>query len=146
MDVEKMRQIGQDILAIPQRFNMNQWYGRITESQHVFETGHDEDSRPPCGTVACFAGEWGLRFGGVAIDRPSDYASGGVHIDDACRSDLGLANDNLFYVGSWPRRLQEQLRARPGTPEYARYFVETVLEDYIATNGWEGEADADEGH
>lgn len=146
MDVEKMRQIGQDILAIPARFNMNRWFEKIRNAQDAREVGHSEEWLPPCGTVCCFAGQWAVCF--QQVDLLSNLSA--TFPDEDCVAALRLPNYRLFYTSAWPERLRNtqalpNITALPGTPEYAHYFVETVLEDYIATNGWEGEAEGWEG-
>jgi hypothetical protein len=137
MDEEKMRQIGQGILALPERFNMNRWFEKVRDESAAKEVGRDPECLPPCGTTCCFAGEWAVRF--QQVDLAGDLSH--TFPDDDCVAALGLPNYRLFYTSDWPERFRNaerlpNLPALPGTPEYARFFVDTVLEDYIATNGW----------
>jgi len=125
-----MRQVGELILAEPRRFNMLAvWIERINPDNTLSASlRHAKNAIPPCGTVACFAGEWAIENG---------YESVLSGISSLCARSLDLPNDHLFFVRSWPARLQTNLKA--GTPRYAEHFVKVVLEDYIATNGWENE-------
>lgn len=131
MNVEKIRQVGQAILKEPRRFNMSWWMQPVNLS-------HDYFSHPPCGTTLCFAGQWAVRFGGLPIrPREESYMPSGATIPDACQKDLQLPNDKLFYENSWPNRVRARHLHLAGTREYAEHFVNVVLEDYIATNGWQ---------
>lgn len=136
MNVRKMRQIGKDILAEPRRFNMTFWMIDATaldKSQHA--------RKPPCGTVCCFAGEWGLRYGKIKPDKRQDFVQSGEfknrHISSACQMDLDMPNQRLLRDTSWPSQLHT--KHKPGTVRYAKHFVNVVLENYIATNGWQNE-------
>lgn len=140
--VDKIRQIGQDILDEPRRFDMATWFRKIiTPGVH----GRTARTMPPCGTTACFAGTWAIRYLGV------DPSVGNIQADlrlrlgsaklpslaDACEDALRLPDDRLFYEAEWPYLLHMGIdRFNPGTKAYARYFVKVVLEDYIRTNGW----------
>jgi hypothetical protein len=62
---------------------------------------------------------------------------GSLGFSNECADALNLPSERLFYMSEWPRRLQTKLKA--GTRRYAEHFVNVVLEDYIATNGWVGE-------
>lgn len=148
MAVYKIRQIGRDILDEPRRFNMAMWLRKLS-LEDWRATGRTARTAPPCGTTACFAGEWAIRYLGVdpgasnPLDDAAEAASEALGMDvdhsiaRACQSDLGLPDDHLFYEFSWPDCLSEGLsRYNPGTKAYARYFVNVVLEDYIRTNGW----------
>lgn len=142
MDVETMRQIGQDILALPARFNMNRWFEKVLDKDDALRVCHSADHLPHCGTVCCFAGEWAIRSGrtmGLSDDELEDFVP-----EEACWAALSLPNYHLFHTWEWPYRLRVGLNAfKAGTPEYAAYFVNVVLENYIATNGWEDD-DAEE--
>lgn len=146
MNARKMRQIGKDILKEPRRFNMSTWFERLTSKQEAVRANHATTQLPPCGTTCCFAGAWAIRYAGIEPADPResvlDKQLGVVHVSDACRDDLKLPNLRLFYTHRWPTRLQTILKA--GTVRYAKHFVEKVLEDYIATNGWESEGCVDD--
>lgn len=136
MNVEKMRLIGQDILAEPRRFNMLEWLAKIVTPFDAMLKGHSIKNRPPCGTAVCYAGAWALRELGVDPGEAS-LEKWGYEPAEACADDLDLPNQRLFFTQRWPRRLEFEDNA--GTKAYAKYFVNVVLEDYIKTNGWEGE-------
>jgi len=131
MNVTAMRQVGEYILAEPRRFNMRAvWLEAIgldVSKYYLHSLHHSKDAIPPCGTVACFAGEWAI----INKLAPIDYSA----IANLCRQSLDLPNDDLFFMDSWPARLRTRLLA--GTRRYAEHFVNVVMEDYIATNGWE---------
>ncbi len=148
MNISKIRQIGEDILAEHRRFSMDSWMMKLFKAgaspqerrKAAKEMGHSLANYPPCGTTACFAGAWAIRYRGVdpRLEDPFRdlYASGGS-VGDRCRRDLDLPNDNRFFDSHWPERARARLaRMRPGTKTYARFFVEEVLEDYIETGGW----------
>lgn len=136
MNVRKMRQIGKDILNEPRRFNMRDWF-------QTLERAVEQKIKPPCGCVACFAGHWGIRYAGadIHIQANAGYGCGVLPqglIVDLCAHDLSLPNSDLFYIYDWPPKHRNKIaNLKEGSKSYARYFVEVVLEDYIATNGWE---------
>lgn len=138
MNVEKMRAIGQAILAEPRRFNMDMW-GESIEAAIEF-AGHARSARPPCGTVCCFAGEWAILYGGVAPNRLRgslvDTSNGAHRVNSLAQNDLDMPNDKLFFTSEWPDNLQPKASMKPGTKRYAEHFVNVVLESYIQTNGW----------
>jgi len=132
MDVTAMRQVGEFILAEPRKFNMRALWIEPISSVLAASLHHAKSAIPPCGTVACFAGEWAIRTGyeSEVLSLESGYNCG-----EMCRESLNLPNNDLFLESSWPMRLQTTLKA--GTRAYAEHFVKVVLEDYIANNGWE---------
>lgn len=142
MNVRKIRQIGKDILKEPRCFNMAPFFAKIFSRRDAEQINHSPRAIPPCNTVCCFAGEWALRYAGASVgvpisDPPNLYILG-EYISDACERDLGLPNQRLFHAEDWPERLRFG-SFKAGTKRYAEHFVYKVLEDYIATNGWEGE-------
>lgn len=154
MNVRKMRQIGKDILAKPRRFNMLGWFLKITNRTQAMAEDHAVGAIPPCGTAACYAGHWAMRYAGVSLEMsekmlarspapsylPDSEGRGlGEYIPDACADDLDLPNQRLLHSNEWPARLKTKLKA--GTRRYAEHFVNNVLEDYIKTDGWKGEAE-----
>jgi len=134
MDIEKIRAVGQEILREPRRFNMGTWgdFYNASDLPHVA-------SPPPCGTICCFAGVWSIIFEEYT---PREVAIGVNFLLDnpvefRCLKGLNLPNVDLLHSIAWPITLQEGIVAlTPGSEEYASYFVNVVLEDYIATDGW----------
>lgn len=136
MDTITMRQVGEYILAEPRRFNMLAvWVESVGQNGNISESlQHAKNAIPPCGTVACFAGEWAIMKGVIDPTRLGRYIPSVSH---NCKTALKLPNDKLFFENSWPERLRTSMKA--GTRRYAEHFVKVVLEDYIATNGWEND-------
>jgi len=148
MNVRKIRQLGKDILTHHKRFNMCYWFTKIKTKDAAKWANHSLTDLPPCGTAACFAGHWAIRYREVdpgKLTQTDSMIHGNVEDSDGfytslselCQNDLDLPNTYLFIHNDWPRRLRE-CQAKAGTLAYAEHFTHTVLEDYIATNGWEG--------
>lgn len=141
MNVRKMRQIGKDILAEPRRFNMTAWFGTVYSKGTASILDHSEKAIPPCGTVCCFAGEWAMRYAKAQFKYDGTYhdysKDKDEYIENACVNHLDLPNRLLIHQTRWPGRLRTKHKA--GTKAYAKHFVNKVLEDYIATNGWQDE-------
>jgi len=136
MDIEKIRAVGQEILREPRRFNMETWGSRFGE----FDWLRHVKSGPPCGTICCFAGEWSMLAEGFTPEQVADrdHLSLYRRLSVRCQEDLEMPNRWLLNTACWPPRLLRGCsRLTPGSSKYAAYFVNVVLEDYIATDGWE---------
>lgn len=173
--VEKLRKLQKYILEEPKRFNLNFW-GAHVDKTHIEEDVDDLDAKlgydlagediklikqnyPPCGTVACLAGNVCVMEGTVQPDYIFETESG-EKIDVytfsmdtpelACKS-LGITEsegEKLFYLKNWSHWIEEdgdyirvgwpedfaaKLKAcTPGTPEYAQVAVERI-DHYIKT-------------
>lgn len=133
MNVEKMRAIGQAILAEPRRFNMGFWGAAFGDA---VDQGHAKTARPPCGTVCCFAGEWALLYTDTSPEKLRKRDEFHGTIADMAQKDLDLPNTDLFHSLFWPGNLRHPASMKSGTKRYAEHFVNVVLESYIRTNGW----------
>ncbi len=107
------------ILEEPKRINMNSW---ALNPDLV-----DEDMRPQCNTVGCFAG-WAY-FLSEKVKDGELHRVDSMNIEDTAQAALGLTVEQagrLFYPSSWPRqwRLRRD-RYEAGTPKYAK-----VVADY----------------
>lgn len=142
MKVDEIRQIGQEILNEPREFNMSAWVLIMKTRLNAYMYNHSVEHLPPCGTAMCFAGEWAKKY--LANGDPetllrkyceSDY----LGVEEKCREALSLPNSRLFYESQWPLEFKFKIidNLKYGTREYAEFFVKTVLEDYINTNGWQ---------
>lgn len=130
MNVELMREVGKSILREFQSFDMDYFY----------QVSSDTDRY--CSTYCCFAGRY-------LLDHTDYYKDGNTYNPykdekpgeaKAARLGLDMPNSRLFYCSQWPINLAEphQKGLIAGSLEYAEYFVNVVLEDYIKTDGWAG--------
>ena len=158
--IVKLRKLQQYILEEPKRFNLTFWGAHVDPKYQdktveelrdllVFELSRSvikdiKDASPPCGTVACLAGNVCVMEG---IIKPVDDMHQDAYVFSeetpslACKA-LGIdeqEGEKLFYLhdwtdhGGWPQEFEFRLEAAtPGTQKYAQVAVDRI-EHYIQT-------------
>lgn len=152
--VAKLRRLQKYILKEPRRFNLNFWGVHSEEDpESLRDSGvYDneivtilETQNPPCGTVACLAGNVCVM---AKLVTPIDFEGHDLYEFDnstptQAQEYLGISMedaDNLFYLqtwgvvdGGWPKKFEKQLlKYTPGSKEYAQVGVDRI-EHYIQT-------------
>jgi hypothetical protein len=141
MNVRKLRKLQKWILAEPRRYRQD-WWGWTGDTFPVNEQG------PPCGTVACLAGNAALMEGYKAplhingrFECMISPRGETVRIDITAKRILGLTDnqrDRLFGLGphSWPRELWSEYTMAK-TPERRAAVAVRRIEHFIKTKGAE---------
>lgn len=167
--INELRKLEQYMLEEPRRFNLNYWGMHIDPKYYddsdsfggvawdrICELSDDQirysdaadmlKQKPPCGTMACLAGNYLVMTGAV---KPHSYCTNmevyafTSSTPDIAGHALGLTEyqrHNLFYphesrYDGWPKEWQDKLDAKtPGTLEYAQVAVDRI-EHFIATGG-----------
>lgn len=152
--ITKLRALQKYLLDEPRRFNLRSWGVHInptTPKQQLKEEfgieGHIElieKQNPPCGTVACLAGNlcvMGKLIGPKQFKNEIIFEFGNS-TPDLARKYLGLTEEEanpLFYLKEWgfgfgwPEQFAKRLaRHKSGTKAYAKIAVARI-EHYINT-------------
>jgi hypothetical protein len=141
MNVRKLRKLQKWILAEPRRYRQD-WWGWTGNSLAI------QEQNPPCGTVACLAGNTALMEGYKAPSQINGRfecmispRGATVRIDRTAKRILGLTEDQrdrLFGIGphSWPAKLWFEYRAAKTLEERAAVAVRRI-DHFIKTKGRE---------
>ena len=160
--IEKLRKLQQFILEEPRRFNLSFWGAHIgpedikedcfdladqLDDLGVIHVEEIQNQYPPCGTVACLAGNVCVMEGVVKPDRilpgKLEIYSFDEDTPRIARLALGISENDaerLFYLRSfgfrdlgWPEEFERRvLNCTPGTKKYAQVAVDRI-EHYIKT-------------
>jgi len=132
MKTEPLLQIKADVLAHPRQFQMLSLFSPSLDDLSTNAGG--------CGTAACICGwYWHRKLQSqelVYTERKVEHTGNVMKIAVA---ELQLPNDSLFHIDHWPSPFEsayENAIAQQNFPEAAR-IVGQVIDDYIATNGWQ---------
>lgn len=133
INVPLLRKVQAAILEEPRRLNMWRWVERHDPEQYG-------KNAPPCGTVACIAG-WSMLFNkskakeAQAIRKRVATTMEGVmqgHNDRAIKAGirvLRITKDQageLFFVGGWPDKYQDQWDRAKSPRAYARVAARRI--------------------
>lgn len=158
--VEKLRKLQKFILEEPRRFNLGFWGVHVAPERKTasiseieeflsYDLAAEEVERvlsnfPPCGTVACLAGNVCVmeKIVKPTVDSWREVYSFSYDTRELACQALGISEeegDKLFFLHSWgyrmgwPEEFDDKLRAaKPGTQEYAQIAVDRI-EHYIQT-------------
>ncbi len=83
-----------------------------------------------CGTVGCIAGNICLASGEKPWERSTLNGPYAAALAD-------LPNRHLFFTHQWPVAFQEEYSRLDENSIQPADLISRVVEDYIATNGWE---------
>lgn len=137
VNVRKLRKLQKWILAEPRRFHMAYWAVGINHRLA-------QRQKPPCGTVACLAGNACLMEGwkfkpdsegknDLYLDKPN------ADIPDEASRILGLNTAEqmvLFHVDNWPATFYQEYN-NAASPAEAAEITAKRIDHFIKTKGAE---------
>lgn len=137
MNTELLLRVKKHILQKPTRLRMSSWLcskgeREIIGGKFIFgEPGWGEPDKqtvPSCGTVGCIAG-WTVMLAGDkdAIESKKKQATRLLDLED-------YSSEKLFYVTSWPSKLQDAYMHSKNQRERAK-IVGQVIDLFIKTKG-----------
>jgi len=136
VNVRKLRKLQKWILAEPRRFHMAFW--AVGGKHHLVAK-----QNPPCGTVACLAGNAclmeGLALTPMAEDKSDLELAEHDCISDKAMEILGLdelQQKALFHVDNWPMNFAEEYNSADDCIEGADITARRI-EHFIKTKGAE---------
>jgi hypothetical protein len=125
MNVKLFQKVKKAIVANPEKLKMRAWVTGTTVYDEKTKSTKKVTDLNVCGTAACISG-WAAWI--ADPDKWPHNASNGDKY-------LGIEDQRIFYVESWPRRYRKQYMEARNQKKRAN-IVRNVINSYIRTNGW----------